>query len=332
MWRLYFKGDIMRNFFRIFSIILLVSWMGLIFYLSSQTADESSSVSGGIIQMVAERFYPQFEEMSAQQQQEIVESFQFIARKTAHLAIFTVMGILSFMTFISYNSLTYKTRCFLSFFVSGIYAASDEAHQYFVPGRSCELRDFLIDLGGILLGFMVCALFILIIKPLRVKTAYTGKNKKTLVNLTNELYEKLDFSLNVQKQMEEQISEYKDLVKNLEEKLTEKEKSEEVLSTQEETELMEEKSVKLSADLELGASIIGKTVIEVTKICNELTLKNIQNSKDLVNLALGRTEVLKAKILKIVECDLPIEQKQDLMQKEQDDAYDYFDSLKAQIS
>jgi VanZ family protein len=32
-----------------------------------------------------------------------------------------------------------------------VYAASDELHQAFVPGRHCTLYDFMIDLAGVLL-------------------------------------------------------------------------------------------------------------------------------------------------------------------------------------
>lgn len=33
-----------------------------------------------------------------------------------------------------------------------LYAVSDELHQWFVEGRSCELRDVGIDTTGVILG------------------------------------------------------------------------------------------------------------------------------------------------------------------------------------
>lgn len=325
----------MRNFFRILSIILLVCWMGVIFYFSSQTADESSAVSGGLIQVLAEKFYPEFNELAVEKQQEIVASFQFVARKGAHLAAFSVLGLFSFLTFVSYTTLKFKTRTFLSALVPSVYAVSDEVHQYFVPGRSCELRDFLIDFCGIAISILFCVLFVMTIRPLRRKTKYKGKrrNKKDLVALTNRLYEKLDDSLGLQKQMEIEISQYKEKIENLEEELHQKEIiAEEIPITESENEVVEVKEIELPDEVGLGASFIGKTVMEATKLCNQLTSENTENSKELVNLALGRTEVLKAEILKIVSLDISLEDKQELMQKEQESAYDYFDSLKAQIS
>ena len=41
-----------------------------------------------------------------------------------------------------------------------LYAMTDEIHQSFVPGRSCELRDMGIDSCGVLAGVLVVSLVI----------------------------------------------------------------------------------------------------------------------------------------------------------------------------
>ena len=87
----------------------------------------------------------------------------------------------------------------------------------------------------------------------------------------------------------------------------------------------------LSEEFEYASSIIGKTVVEATRLCNELSLKDDQDKVELVNLVLGRTEILKAEILKILNSEVAFEEKKDLMQNEQSAAYDYFDSIKAQL-
>lgn len=43
----------------------------------------------------------------------------------------------------------------LSILLSTAYAASDEIHQYFVPGRSCDLYDFWADMVGIIVGAVI---------------------------------------------------------------------------------------------------------------------------------------------------------------------------------
>ena len=94
---------------------------------------------------------------------------------------------------------------------------------------------------------------------------------------------------------------------------------------------MEEKAL-MSEEMEIGAKIIGEAVIEAAKVCNTITEKGGENSKELVNLVLGRCEVLKAEILAIVLCEVNLQQKQEMMQTERAAAYDYFNSILAQIS
>jgi len=36
-----------------------------------------------------------------------------------------------------------------------VYAALDELHQYFVPGRSCTMYDWITDGFGALMGFLL---------------------------------------------------------------------------------------------------------------------------------------------------------------------------------
>ena len=46
-----------------------------------------------------------------------------------------------------------EDRTILFSFVLGVvYAFTDEVHQYFVPGRSCDFLDFLTDAAGISAG------------------------------------------------------------------------------------------------------------------------------------------------------------------------------------
>ncbi|MGN0494047.1 MAG: VanZ family protein [Acutalibacteraceae bacterium] len=131
---------------------MLCLWMTLIFCFSSQNADESSETSGSLIAAVAEIFYPSFEELTDEEQAQVIESFQFIARKTAHFSIYGVLGLLSYLTFVSYRRLRLAFRVSLSGAVCLLYAVSDEIHQMFVPGRSCEVRDVCIDFCGSMLA------------------------------------------------------------------------------------------------------------------------------------------------------------------------------------
>jgi VanZ family protein len=46
-----------------------------------------------------------------------------------------------------------SAKLFLLVFAAGVcYAATDEIHQWFVPGRQCDFFDFLSDAAGVLAG------------------------------------------------------------------------------------------------------------------------------------------------------------------------------------
>ncbi|MBE6787465.1 MAG: hypothetical protein E7537_03865 [Ruminococcaceae bacterium] len=353
----------MRSFFRVLSVILLVCWMTFIFFLSNQNADASSQTSGQVIEVLAEKFYPEFEQMTEPQKQEVISSLQFVVRKSAHVGMFAVLGLLSFLTFISYVDLRFFTRTFWAVAVSVLYAATDEYHQRFVGGRSCELRDFLIDTAGILAAVLLCTAFVKIIGPLRRKTAYAGVSKKALKELNYELYEKLDAAEFRNQKLKNKISEHKQTIEKLElqlqlqetvaepkkpsfeQPLIEIEKSQEnseetceVVEEIEETEVLEVAKeteiteMKLDDQMNYAAKVIGECVVEVTKVCNKLTVSsNDETQKELVNLALGRCEVSKSEILKIISSDMTFDQKKNLIENERKETFDYFDSIMAQM-
>ncbi len=71
--------------------------------------------------------------------------------KTAH---FLAYGIMGFLFARAFRIHLYKMRWVLFFAVlsAALYGASDEIHQYFVPGRNCDIYDWIADLTGAFLG------------------------------------------------------------------------------------------------------------------------------------------------------------------------------------
>ena len=322
----------MRSFLRVLSITLLIAWMGFIFYMSAQPAGVSSEISGGVIELVAQRLYPDFENLSLTEKAEVVASFQFAVRKSAHVAGFALLGVLSFLSFISYTKLRFFTRVFWAGAISALYAASDEIHQRFVSGRSCELRDFLLDSAGVLGAILLCTAFVKVIRPLRRKTAYSGKGKKALKALNKQLFEKLDDATANNNELQKKLALQESEIKRLSASVLEKTAEIVQIKTEKEEILVQpENEIKLSDEMEYAAKIIGEAVIEVTKTCNYITEKGGDNTKELVNLALGRNEVLKTEIFKILGLAVSFDEKQELIQKEKQEAFDYFNSIKAQM-
>lgn len=170
-------GEIDIKAFRIASCVLLIAWMVLIFCMSSQNAAESSTTSGSVIESVLSIFYPGFDGLSQDARTELIASFQFIARKTAHFSIYAILGLLSFLTVISYRNLKFGLRTALSAAICLLYAVSDEIHQLFVPGRSGEIRDVCIDFCGSLLMITFSALCARYIKKIYKHVKWVRRNE-----------------------------------------------------------------------------------------------------------------------------------------------------------
>ena len=72
-------------------------------------------------------------------------------RKLAHFAEYLILSVLL------YRALDVEPRgslraAVLSLVLSGLYAGSDELHQWFVPGRGARVSDCLIDVSGAAAG------------------------------------------------------------------------------------------------------------------------------------------------------------------------------------
>ena len=141
--------------------VLTLLWMVLIFMMSGADDDESKAQSGSVCTFLCETFVDGFEDMTPEEQQSIEESLSFPVRKCAHLTEYAVLGALLAATAASYTALQGHESASASramkplvppFIIGVLYAASDEIHQLFVPGRAGQLRDVLIDSAGILIG------------------------------------------------------------------------------------------------------------------------------------------------------------------------------------
>lgn len=102
---------------------------------------------------------PGYEEWSDAKQERFAERIDYPVRKGAHLTEFAVLGFLLLLCISSWagngqNSYTGMRPAGWSLLAGAAYAASDEIHQLFVPGRSCQFTDVLIDSTGVLLGIL----------------------------------------------------------------------------------------------------------------------------------------------------------------------------------
>lgn len=131
--------------------VLTVCWMIVIFSFSSRNAEQSTGDSTSVGILFGQLFVPSFAEMDIQEQMAFAEKVDHPVRKTAHATEYAVLG---FLIAGSYADRKRKQIvCLLiPFAIGALYAVSDEIHQIFVPGRSCQVTDMLIDSCGVLAG------------------------------------------------------------------------------------------------------------------------------------------------------------------------------------
>lgn len=136
---------------KIISIILLISWLALIFYFSNQKGSTSLSSSNYVIDLL-DRFFSFF---NANLDIKSLESISFLVRKSAHMFLYFILYFLTYYTMYQFDI---KKRKYLSLLVCFFYAVSDEVHQLFIPKRSFGLIDILIDTSGAILASLIIIL------------------------------------------------------------------------------------------------------------------------------------------------------------------------------
>ncbi|MBR6613901.1 MAG: VanZ family protein [Clostridia bacterium] len=140
-----------QTILRIISIIFVLAWMVTVFMLSHQIAEDSSKTSSNFITVIIKLFN---KDIGQEQLETIMLKVETIVRKLAHFVLYTLGGMLITIMFINFKEYITKTKI-ASFLLGATYAITDEIHQLFIPGRSGEIRDVLIDSTGVLLGVFI---------------------------------------------------------------------------------------------------------------------------------------------------------------------------------
>lgn len=124
---------------KVFAWSLMILWMIIIFVMSSQTGDVSVNQSGLVIKFLV---FIGIDVNSA-----FGDMAQFVIRKMAHFTEYFIFALLSYNLMRCYDMKKGKSRILMIIFAF-LYAATDEFHQSFVPGRGPQFRDVLIDTCG----------------------------------------------------------------------------------------------------------------------------------------------------------------------------------------
>ena len=142
MIRKQFKRMIENKFI---SLILLILWSLLIFFLSNQSSEVSSFESSYLISH------------TLRVNDGILNFIHEPLRELMHFIEYFIFGMLLFNTL---NNYKIKKKFILSIIISFTYIVLDEIHQIFIPGRAFEILDIILDLLGATISIYILNKFI----------------------------------------------------------------------------------------------------------------------------------------------------------------------------
>lgn len=145
-----------KNYQFYLALSALVFWAIFIFAMSSFPAPASSSQSDFFVrplQTLAPNTSP--------------HTLTTIVRKIAHFTEYAILGFLAIITFYAYvnrekplSSFIFRLRPTLIIsLICLIYSITDEFHQAFIPGRSPQPIDVVIDTLGVIMGIIMFLVF-----------------------------------------------------------------------------------------------------------------------------------------------------------------------------
>ena len=123
-------------------------WLLLIFFFSAQSGEDSSQLSGGLLEFLESLTHIPLSS----------EICSFMIRKLAHFTEYGVLGFLTINLWKQYGNINQKKLLFILLFCI-FYALTDEFHQIFISNRSGNFWDVTIDSLGSFFGIVSYLLF-----------------------------------------------------------------------------------------------------------------------------------------------------------------------------
>ena len=122
-------------------------WMGVIFTMSAMPGDVSGAQSGSITKLMLDVITA----VTGMRADGAVRySVEFLVRKGAHMAEYAVL-LLLYRRALRLSGAKYPGVAAFAMCIG--YAATDEYHQSFVPGRGPAVADVMIDAAGASIGW-----------------------------------------------------------------------------------------------------------------------------------------------------------------------------------
>lgn len=179
------------------SAAAVVAMCAFVFAMSAMPADDSTELSTGVIWHIVGLIVPGYDQLPGAEQLRWQEALQHPVRKAAHFLEYAALGALALNLTMQVarergsrngggestdaHSLSGETDeaahatptlpqlALAAWVFATAYAATDELHQLFVPGRTGQLSDVALDSVGSLTGTALFALIMCAIKHHRTK-------------------------------------------------------------------------------------------------------------------------------------------------------------------
>ena len=136
----------------LFLVVLFLSVQ--IFLFSHSTGTESGGISKGLTAVLVSLLEKLFR---GADREKLFDILHVVVRKTAHFSLFFLLAC-SVQALARSYQLSMRKSALISAGYSFLYAISDEIHQRFVPGRSGQITDVLIDFSGAVFGILIYCL------------------------------------------------------------------------------------------------------------------------------------------------------------------------------
>ncbi len=144
---------------KIIYLILVIIWMGIIFYFSNMVSYKSDEKSDAVIDSTVIKIVKIFKkDLTKEQEYNIYRYSVYPVRKYAHVIEYFILYVLVFL-YINCYEIDIKNKLLYSLIVCVLYAISDEVHQLFVEGRTGKVVDILIDTLGSAIGLLISYIF-----------------------------------------------------------------------------------------------------------------------------------------------------------------------------
>ena len=141
------------NILRAVLVFLLLGTFYIIFGFSGQDGKQSESISRQITENITKNI-KMIHKLDKKEKEQKLNVIEYIIRKIAHFLLYTIVGILLMSLMCTYNLKT-KIRIGTTSIIGLLYAISDEIHQSFIPDRSPQITDVIIDFVGVIFGITI---------------------------------------------------------------------------------------------------------------------------------------------------------------------------------